>query len=116
MVVHATYLSLHSNRLLSNAALGGELFDRLSTSPLSEREVQRIATQIGGAIAHCHERGVCHRDIKPENVVYTSQAGQVVRACACVVVLGYSLQVTQEKKYRFVDPTPTRNAGTIDRL
>ncbi len=44
--------------------------------PLPAARALAIAQQVGGALAHMHERGVVHRDLKPENILITP-AGQV---------------------------------------
>ena len=41
-------------------------------------QVVRYGTQIAGAIAHAHERGVVHRDLKTSNIVISPHAGAKV--------------------------------------
>jgi serine/threonine protein kinase/Tol biopolymer transport system component len=48
---------------------GETLRARLSRERLTLSESVEIASQIAGALAYAHERGVVHRDIKPENVM-----------------------------------------------
>ena len=52
---------------------GPSLRQRLDAGgPLPPADVQRLATDVLGALGYAHERGVIHRDVKPENVVVTS--------------------------------------------
>src|SRR5207244_7719566 len=49
---------------------GESLRDRLSREKqLSLEDALRIATEVAGALAYAHSRGIVHRDIKPENVM-----------------------------------------------
>ena len=58
-----TYLAM---RLLE----GGSLSDLLKEhGKLPLPEINRIITQVGGALDYAHQHGVIHRDIKPENVL-----------------------------------------------
>jgi eukaryotic-like serine/threonine-protein kinase len=55
-------------------AEGPSLRHRLdSAGPLPFDEVHRLASDVLGALAYAHARGVIHRDVKPENVVLTAQ-------------------------------------------
>ena len=51
---------------------GESLRDQLA-EPLPVERIVRLGSQLAGALAAAHERGVVHRDLKPENVVLTSQ-------------------------------------------
>ncbi len=49
---------------------GESLRDRLTREKqLPQDDALRIATEVAGALAYAHSRGVVHRDIKPENVM-----------------------------------------------
>ena len=39
---------------------------------LSAEDAVRVATDVGGALAYAHERGIVHRDIKPENILLSA--------------------------------------------
>ena len=51
---------------------GESLRDQLE-GPLPLERIVRLGSQLSGALAAAHERGVIHRDLKPENVVLTSE-------------------------------------------
>jgi len=48
---------------------GGTLADLLERERLSLAQVRHVMSQVGGAVAYAHARGVLHRDIKPSNVL-----------------------------------------------
>jgi len=48
---------------------GGTLADLLERERLSLPQVRHVMSQVGGAVAYAHARGVLHRDIKPSNVL-----------------------------------------------
>src|SRR5881409_3828276 len=49
---------------------GESLRDRLThEKQLPQDDALRIATEVAGALAYAHSRGVVHRDIKPENIM-----------------------------------------------
>jgi calcium-dependent protein kinase len=61
--------------LVMELCKGGDLFERISDSEhCAEKYCSQVAAQICGALAHCHDQGVCHRDLKPENLLLLSQA------------------------------------------
>jgi serine/threonine-protein kinase len=47
----------------------GTLKERLAAGPLNMEETDRIFTQLAGALAYAHEKGIIHRDIKPSNAM-----------------------------------------------
>ena len=49
---------------------GESLRDRLTREKqLPQEDALRIASEVAGALAYAHSRGVVHRDIKPENIM-----------------------------------------------
>jgi len=61
--------------LVMELCKGGDLFERVSEREYcTEQYSSEVATQICGALAHCHDLGICHRDLKPENLLLLSQA------------------------------------------
>jgi len=58
---------------------GESLRDRLNREKqLPVADAVRIATEVAGALAYAHDKGVIHRDIKPENILL--HAGQALVA------------------------------------
>src|SRR2546428_1651211 len=57
---------------------GESLRDRLTREKqLPQDDALRIATEVAGALAYAHSRGVVHRDIKPENIMLSGGAAVV---------------------------------------
>ncbi len=48
---------------------GGTLNERIRRGALPTGEVERLITQVGGALDYAHRQGVVHRDIKPDNIL-----------------------------------------------
>ena len=57
---------------------GETLSDRIRRGKLSERQVQRIARELVGALAHLHAHGYVHRDLKLENIMMETKTGRSV--------------------------------------
>jgi eukaryotic-like serine/threonine-protein kinase len=57
---------------------GESLRDRLTREKqLSLEDTLRVATEVAGALAYAHSRGVVHRDIKPENIMLSGASAVV---------------------------------------
>lgn len=62
--------------LVTDLANGGELFERITTSPegkLSVLETKSILSTLLSALTHLHLNGVVHRDIKSENILFAKR-------------------------------------------
>ncbi|MCL4267834.1 MAG: serine/threonine protein kinase [Anaerolineae bacterium] len=51
----------------------GTLKDKVDQGDLTLAEVDRLFTQLAGALGYAHEHGVIHRDLKPSNVLVDAQ-------------------------------------------
>src|SRR5436190_1751977 len=80
---------------------GESLRDRLvREKQLSFEDAVRIGTEVAGALAYTHSRGVVHRDIKPENIMLSA-------GTAVVTDFGIARAVTA------AETQPLTQTGTI---
>ncbi|KAJ8268397.1 hypothetical protein COCON_G00135690 [Conger conger] len=62
------------------AGLYGDLYDIIDPEVgMAEEMVQRVASQVSGALSHLHALGFVHRDVKPENIFLCDQTCQWVK-------------------------------------
>lgn len=79
-------------------AAEGDLFDLISSSPLSEEEAAKTGEGVREALLHIHFFGVAHMDVKPENVLlFGTKERRVVKLC--------------DFNLSFVDPPPVAKGG-----
>ena len=77
---------------------GESLRDRLNREKqLSLEDTLRVATEVAGALAYAHSRGVVHRDIKPENIMLSGGTAVVADfgIARAVTAAGEGQQLTQ---------------------
>jgi serine/threonine protein kinase len=55
--------------LVTELIPGPNLATRIRQGPMPEQLVRTVGTQIAGALAHVHARGMVHRDVKPANIL-----------------------------------------------
>lgn len=58
--------------------VGKTLRSEITTNGMDLKRVASILRQIGSALTHVHENGICHRDLKPENIILKSGTDSVV--------------------------------------
>jgi len=56
--------------LVMQSCSGGELFDRIASKSMTERDAAIAVQDIIAALRFIHTKRVVHRDLKPENVLY----------------------------------------------
>lgn len=59
--------------IIMECMAGGELFDRIQKSKITERDAAKIMKEIGTAVQFLHNRNIAHRDLKPENLLYSNK-------------------------------------------
>ncbi|KAG2735844.1 hypothetical protein G9P44_002058 [Scheffersomyces stipitis] len=61
--------------LITDIALGGELFDRIvkSNRGMVEPEIKEITTTIVSTVEYLHSCNIVHRDLKTENILFQSR-------------------------------------------
>ena len=93
--LHNSYRTAAAIHLLTDAALGGELFSRIRGQVRLDVSVARwYAINVALALGGLHGRGgVVHRDLKPENILVDS-AGYLVLAD-----FGYATSLRNSKTY-----------------
>ena len=62
---------------------GGELFDKIVKSNLTEIQCAYIMYQILSAVNYCHKMKIIHRDLKPENVLIKKDEDGFYRVKIC---------------------------------
>ncbi|CAI2189351.1 7853_t:CDS:10, partial [Funneliformis geosporum] len=67
--------TLNNLYLVTDLALGGELFDRIcAKGSYFERDAAHLVRSITEAVAYLHDNGIVHRDLKPENLLFRTKA------------------------------------------
>jgi serine/threonine protein kinase len=55
--------------IMMECVQGGELFEHIKNTEISEREACLITHQTLEALQYLHMCGIVHRDLKPENIM-----------------------------------------------
>ena len=55
--------------IMMECVQGGELFEHIKETEISEREACLITNQILESLQYLHMCGIVHRDLKPENIM-----------------------------------------------
>jgi len=77
--LYTTFKDLHFVYFLTDAYLGGSLFDLLvARGPLDEAVAKFYAADITLALEYLHLKNIVHRDLKPENLMINHENGHLV--------------------------------------
>lgn len=63
----------HYGYLVMESCTGGELFERIASKQMTEKDAAVAVGDIIAALSHIHSKRVVHRDLKPENVLYVDK-------------------------------------------
>ncbi|MCS7072786.1 MAG: protein kinase, partial [Anaerolinea sp.] len=74
---------------------GGSLSNLLLHGPLTLDRTVDIFSQIGGALAYAHSRGVIHRDLKPSNILLGDAGEPYLTDFGLAKMLAQSLELTK---------------------
>lgn len=71
LTLHDYFETMNNLYLVTDLALGGELFDRIcARGNYYENDAAHLIKTITEAVAYLHLNGIVHRDLKPENLLF----------------------------------------------
>ena len=56
--------------LVMQCCTGGELFERIASKTITERDAAMAVADVLSALSYIHGKRILHRDLKPENLLY----------------------------------------------
>ena len=95
--------------LVTDLALGGELFDRICRKgSYFESDAADLIRATLSAVAYLHDHGIVHRDLKPENLLFRTPEDN-----ADLLIADFGLsRIMDEEQFHVLTRVVTRRLST----
>uniref|UniRef100_A0A8C4QLJ7 Titin n=1 Tax=Eptatretus burgeri TaxID=7764 RepID=A0A8C4QLJ7_EPTBU len=94
--LHEAFESLEEIVMIFEFISGQDIFERMLTVDLTEREIIMYIHQVCSALAFLHHQNIGHFDIRPENIIYMSRVSSRIK----IVEFGHARALTPGETFR----------------